>query len=160
MFGTCIYTHTHTHTHTSLMTQQVKNLPTIQEMQETWVHSLDQEDPLEEVMGTDSSTLARKIPWTKELHTHRHTHTPVHTNRQIHMYLSNFYIVYRYICTYIFTYDMFLFKSMLNYLWKKSYLYLNFSGFPLCAPKHNNWRDYLWSYMAKINVHIIIFLYS
>ena len=56
------HTHTHTHTHTSLMTQQVKNLPAMQEMQETWVHSRGQEDSLEEVMGTDSSILARKIP--------------------------------------------------------------------------------------------------
>ena len=33
-------------------------------MQETWVRSLDQEDPLEEVMATHSSILALKIPWT------------------------------------------------------------------------------------------------
>ena len=33
--------------------------------QETWF-SLGQEDPLEEGMATYSSTLSRRIPWTKE----------------------------------------------------------------------------------------------
>ena len=41
----------------------VKNLPT---MQETWVRSLGQEDPLEEGTATHSSVLAWKIPWTLE----------------------------------------------------------------------------------------------
>ena len=35
-------------------------------MQETWVPSLGQEDPLEEEMATHSSTLAWKIQWTEE----------------------------------------------------------------------------------------------
>ena len=34
--------------------------------QETWVHSLGQEDPLEEEMATHSSVLAVIIPWTEE----------------------------------------------------------------------------------------------
>ena len=41
----------------------VKNLPA---MQETWFHSLGQEDPLEKGMATHSSILAQIIPWTKE----------------------------------------------------------------------------------------------
>ena len=41
----------------------VKCLPT---MQETWVRSLGQEDPLEKEKTTHSSTLAWKIPWTEE----------------------------------------------------------------------------------------------
>ena len=41
----------------------VKNLVT---MQETWIPSLGQEDPLEEEMTTHSSILAWKIPWTEE----------------------------------------------------------------------------------------------
>ena len=41
----------------------VKNLPT---MQETWVRSLGQEDPLEKGMATNSSILAWRIPWTEE----------------------------------------------------------------------------------------------
>ena len=45
----------------------VKNTPTMQEMQETWVRSLGQEDPLEEGMATHSSILAQKIPQTEEL---------------------------------------------------------------------------------------------
>ena len=41
-------------------------------MQETWVQSLDQEDPLEEEMAAHSSILEWRIPWTEEpdrLHT-------------------------------------------------------------------------------------------
>ena len=41
----------------------VKNQPTLQEM---WVRSLGEEDPLEDEMATHSSILARKIPWTEE----------------------------------------------------------------------------------------------
>ena len=41
----------------------VKNLHA---MQETWVHSLGWEDPLEEGMATHSSILAWRIPWTEE----------------------------------------------------------------------------------------------
>ena len=41
----------------------VKNLPA---MQETWVRSLDWEDPLEKGMASHSSILAWKIPWTEE----------------------------------------------------------------------------------------------
>ena len=42
----------------------VKNQPTLQEM---WVQSAGQEDPLEEEMATHSSILALKIPRTEEL---------------------------------------------------------------------------------------------
>ena len=42
----------------------VKNLPTIQETQETWVASLGWEDPLKEGMATHSTMLAWRIPWT------------------------------------------------------------------------------------------------
>ena len=38
----------------------------MQEMQETQIRSLGQEDPLEEEMATHSNILARKIPWTEE----------------------------------------------------------------------------------------------
>jgi len=47
----------------SLVAQSVKNLPA---MQETWVQSLGQEDPLEKEMATHSSVLAWKISWTEE----------------------------------------------------------------------------------------------
>ena len=45
------------------MAQTVKNLPALQE---TWVLSLGEEDPLERGMATHSSILAWKIPWTEE----------------------------------------------------------------------------------------------
>ena len=48
------------------MAQAVKNLPAMQEMQETWVQSLGQEDSLEEGMATHSSILAWRIPWTEK----------------------------------------------------------------------------------------------
>ena len=41
----------------------VKNLPA---MQETWVQSLGQEDPLEKEIATHSSILAWRILWTEE----------------------------------------------------------------------------------------------
>ena len=44
----------------------MKNPPAVQEMRETWVRSLGQEDPLEEGMATHSSILAWRIPWTEE----------------------------------------------------------------------------------------------
>ena len=48
---------------TSLVAQMVKKLPAIQE---TWVRSLGQEDPLDKGMATHSSILACRIPWTEE----------------------------------------------------------------------------------------------
>ena len=36
-------------------------------MQETWVPSLGQEDPLQEEMATHASILAWETPWTEEL---------------------------------------------------------------------------------------------
>ena len=47
----------------SLVAQRVKYLPAIQE---TWVRTLGQEDPLEKEMATHSSTLAWKIQWTEK----------------------------------------------------------------------------------------------
>ena len=46
------------------MAQTIKNLPA---MQEAWLQSLDQEDPLEKGMATPSSVLAWRIPWTEGL---------------------------------------------------------------------------------------------
>ena len=46
-----------------LVAQRIKRLPA---MQETWVQSLGQEDPLEKEMATHSSILAWRIPWTEE----------------------------------------------------------------------------------------------
>ena len=47
----------------SQVAQRVKNPSG---MQETWVQSLDWEDPLEEGMAIHSSTLAWRIPWTEK----------------------------------------------------------------------------------------------
>ena len=47
----------------SLVAQMIKNLPV---MQETWIRSLGQEDPLEEGMATHSSIPAWRIPRTEE----------------------------------------------------------------------------------------------
>ena len=44
----------------------VKNLPAMQELQETWVQSLGREDPLEKEMATHSSSLAWENPHTEE----------------------------------------------------------------------------------------------
>ena len=50
----------------SLVAQVVKNLPAMQEIEETWVRSLGREDPLEEGMTTHSSILAWRAPQTEE----------------------------------------------------------------------------------------------
>ena len=47
----------------SLVAQLVKNLPVVQE---TRVHFLGQEGPLEKEMAIHSSILAWRIPWTEE----------------------------------------------------------------------------------------------
>ena len=47
----------------SLAAQRLKHLPA---MQETWVRSLGQEDPLDKEMATHSNILAWRIPWRKE----------------------------------------------------------------------------------------------
>ena len=44
----------------SLVAQRLKRLSA---MEDTWVRSLGQEDPLEKEMATHSSTLAWTIPW-------------------------------------------------------------------------------------------------
>ena len=49
-----------------MVAQIVKNLPAVQETQETQVPSLGQEDPLEEEMATHFSILAWRIPWTEK----------------------------------------------------------------------------------------------
>ena len=82
-----------------LVAQMVKNLPA---MQETWVQSLGQEDPLEKGMAIRSSILAgeshgqRKLvsysPWdhkesdlTEQLtHTHTNMEHPIHLNIYSH----------------------------------------------------------------------------
>ena len=78
------------------MAQTVKNLAAVQE---TCVLSLGREDPLEEEMATDSSTLAWRIPRIEDpgglrsmgqqidtmarlTHPHTHTHTQVISKSQ------------------------------------------------------------------------------
>ena len=51
------------YTRASLVSHTVKNLPATRE---TWVHSLDGEDPLEKEMATHSNILAWRIPRTEE----------------------------------------------------------------------------------------------
>ena len=46
-----------------LVAQMVKNLPAVQD---TWVQSLCQEDPVEKKMATHSSILTWRIPWTED----------------------------------------------------------------------------------------------
>ena len=43
-----------------------KDPPAMQELQEIWIRSLGQEDPLEEGTATHSSVLSWRIPWTEE----------------------------------------------------------------------------------------------
>ena len=52
------YQANYAHLRASPMAQPVKNLPLMQETQETWIRSLGWEDPLEEEMATHSCILA------------------------------------------------------------------------------------------------------
>ena len=88
----------------------VKNLPAMQEMQETPVRSLGQEDPLEEGMATHSSILAWRIPWTEEpgglrYMGHKESDmTGVSTHAQYTIILANFYLqLFRRVTVEIFT---------------------------------------------------------
>ena len=47
----------------SLVAQMIKSAPA---MQESWIRSLGQENPLEKGMDTYSNFLAWRIPWTEE----------------------------------------------------------------------------------------------
>ena len=62
-FGRRIYSLVFIFFGASLVTQMVKSLPAVQE---TWVRSLDREDPSEKGIATHSSILAWRIPWTEE----------------------------------------------------------------------------------------------
>ena len=44
----------------------VKNPPAMQVMQEMWIQSLGQEDPLEMEMATHSTIPVWEIPWTED----------------------------------------------------------------------------------------------
>ena len=46
----------------NMVAQRLKRLPPVQE---TWVQSLGQEDPLKKEMATHSSILAGEMPWTE-----------------------------------------------------------------------------------------------
>ena len=72
----------------------VKNPPAMQEMKETWVRPLSQEDPLEEGMVTHSSILAWIIPWTEDpsgvqsIELQKVRHNWAHTGRVIKMLIG------------------------------------------------------------------------
>ena len=83
-----------------MVAQTVRNLPA---MQETQVHSLDREDPLEKEMATHSSILAWEIPWTEEpgglqsIGSQRVRHDWVTEQRQYicpHVNLSTYFVQY------------------------------------------------------------------
>ena len=72
----------------------LKNMPAMQEMQESWIRSLCWEDPLEEEMAIHSSILDWRIPWTEEpgglqsMGSERDTtKTTEHTCRHIYIYV-------------------------------------------------------------------------
>ena len=74
----------------SLVAQQVKNLPA---MQETWVWSLGWEDPLEKGKATHSSILTLRIPQTVQS-----------MWLQSQIWLSDFHFLFFLLCSLIFFY--------------------------------------------------------
>ena len=77
-----------------LVAQTRKNLPA---MQETWVQSLDWEDPLEKGMATHSNILAWEIPRTEEPGGLQ----SMGSQRTGHYQTTNTCTMYIYICKYI-----------------------------------------------------------
>ena len=78
------------------MAQMGNNLPA---MQEIWVQSLGEEDPLKKGMATHSNILAWRVPWTeepssiqstewghKESDMSEHSYTHTHTLKQCHLH--------------------------------------------------------------------------
>ena len=57
-------------------------------MQETWVQSLGQEDPLEKGMATHSSILAWEIPWTEARRSTVHEVTNSQTQLSTYLWLK------------------------------------------------------------------------
>ena len=60
------YIHAYMHKCASPMALQVNNMLAVQEIQETRVRCLGQDDPLEKEMAAQSNILAWEIPWTEE----------------------------------------------------------------------------------------------
>ena len=75
----------------SLVAQMVKNLPA---MQETWVHSLGWEDPLEENMATHSSVLPWRILmdrgawWLQSMESQSQTRETAYRHRKKVLYID------------------------------------------------------------------------
>ena len=73
--------------------------PAMQEMQETQVQSLGQEDSLEEGMATHSSILAWRNPWAEEpgrlqsMLLQRVRHDWAHTQQAYHHYSYFWYVI-------------------------------------------------------------------
>ena len=74
----------------SLVAQMVKNPPAVQE---TWVRSLDWEDPLEKGTANYSSILAWRITWTEE------PSRLVHGAAKSWTQLSDFHFIYSWLIT-------------------------------------------------------------
>ena len=76
----------------------VKNLPAMQETQETQVRSLGREDFPEKGMATHCSILAWRIPWTEEpgglqpMVTKSQLDMTEHTHRDLYIGLSGFWL--------------------------------------------------------------------
>ena len=115
----------------SLIAQSVKNLPA---MQETWVHFLGWEGPLEKEMAAHSSTLAWRISWTKEQESHgfaRKGHDLV-TKPPFYLYTQNYHLEYNLLLIHLSTSnqhpntqltDFFSNKPILKWSYRKNLLY-------------------------------------
>ena len=122
----------------SLMAQQVKNMPAIQEMQEMSIRSLGWEDPLEEEMATCSSILAQRIPWTEEpgglqsmgsntlcMTEHAHIYTSCCVSKMLSRKRASAYRIIKCTQTFMFTYCYSYFTDTKPLL----YIYLHFVFF-------------------------------
>ena len=73
----------------SVVVQLVKNLPA---MQETWVQSLDWENPLEKGKATHSTILAWRIPWVYSPWGHKKSYNWATFTSLLHNWVKNVFI--------------------------------------------------------------------
>ena len=118
----------------------------MQEMQDTWIQSLGEEDPLEQKITTHSSILAWEIPRTEEpgrlkfegsqrvghdwIHTHTYTHVMSMMYWWVSIYIFHFATCFLYVCFFIcllFVNFYFSFPLSPSFVMNRYFLVCNFN---------------------------------
>ena len=123
----------------SLLVQKVKNLPL---MQETWVWSLSQEDPLEKVLATHSSIFAWRIPRTEEPGGLQ----SMGLQRVRHKWVTNIF-TFKHMCVCVISYTcVYTMLGAHTWLWRRK---LAFLALGLGQQTTKRSKVLLWAYLEK-----------